>query len=465
MARDGDIRSAGLIHLALGVTIFTSGIWCLVRDIAPVSTSFYVFAWWGIIFMLDGFCALRRGASLMTTRRAHVPYIMVTSVTFWVFFELLNSRFHNWYYIGAIPYHGPWSLAHIGAFGVLAFSTVFMGMFEIHDAVCATGVMGEWRGQRRRIPKWGIAAVQVTGAVMAALAIAFPFYLAPLIWGSLSFLVDPINYRRGARSVLRDLENGEWGVVARLLLAGLISGLIWESANFFAPQKWIYTVRGLESFKLFEMPLLGFFGFPGLMIDVMAAYSLFTWAVRGNRTWENPADVRHPMPARRPLPRWVFAVSAIPQVAFWVFVGLYLAPIGSLELELSALPRLTPAAAVTLESEGIHRPIQFLREAADPVRGEQLRRRIGYDRAEFDALVYQADLYAFKGIGAWFGPLLNRAGIERVDQLAARNPEALFRKLVELARADRRRRPSPDMVRVWVLGARSRGMLQRANSG
>jgi hypothetical protein len=464
MARDGNIRAAGFAHLGVGAAILATGFWCLWRDIAPVSTSFYVFAWWGIIFLLDGFCALKRGGSLMTTRRAHVPYIMVTSVTFWVLFELLNARFHNWYYIGTIPYTGPWSLLAIGAFGFLAFSTVFMGMFEMHDALCATGVLDGWHGRRRQFPRWGIAAVQLTGALMAVLAIARPFYLAPLIWGSLSFLADPVNHRLGARSILRDIENGEWGVVARLLLAGLASGIVWESANFFAPQKWIYTVRGLESFKLFEMPLLGFLGFPGLMLDVMAAYSLFTWAALGNRSWENPADVRQPMPARRALPRWVFAVSLAPQLVFWGAVGI-LAPIGSLELELTSLPVLTAPAVKGLELEGIRRPIQLLREADDPVRREQLRRRIGYDAARFGALLRQADLYTFKGIGSWYGPLLNRAGIERVDQLALREPNELCRELRELAATEGRRSPTLDMVRVWVLGARSRGVVQRAHAG
>lgn len=452
---------SGVILMATGALVLAVGIWGLWRDVAPISTMFYVPAWWGLIFLADGFCVLRRGSSLLTARRRDVPYILITSVTFWMFFELLNARFENWYYIGTIRFRGPWSLLYAGAFAFLAFSTVFMGMFEIHDAVGATGLFRNWRGRPgRALRPWVPLAIQVCGAIMACLAIARPYYLAPLIWGSFSFLVDPVNYRKGARSILRDIENREWGVVARLLLAGLISGLVWESANFFAPQKWVYTVRGLENFKLFEMPLLGFLGFPGLMIDAMAAYGFFSWAVLGNSSWENPQDVRHPMPARAPLPPRVFRMSLVPQVAFWVLIGATVAPIGSVELDLADLPRLNRQSIATLNEAGVRSPMQLLQKAAEGSNREQLRRRLGHTEPEFQALVDQAELYTFKGIGHWYGPLLEEVGVTRVEHLAAWEPAELYDRLRQSASTEKPRHPTRDMVTVWVLAARSRSILQ-----
>ena len=76
-----------------------------------------------------------------------------------------------------------------------------------------------------------------------------------------------------------------------MFLAGLICGVVWESMNFFAPQKWIYTVRGLEELKLFEMPLLGFLGFPGLAYDSLAAYALMSSCFFGGVLWEREGDL------------------------------------------------------------------------------------------------------------------------------------------------------------------------------
>jgi hypothetical protein len=42
----------------------------------------------------------------------------------------------------------------------------------------------------------------------------------------------------------------------------LICGGLWEFWNFWASAKWIYTVPWVGEVKLFEMPVLGFFGFP-----------------------------------------------------------------------------------------------------------------------------------------------------------------------------------------------------------
>jgi hypothetical protein len=76
--------------------------------------------------------------------------------------------------------------------------------------------------------------LQGAGLVMGGVALLFPQYLGPLIWGSVTLVVDPWNYRRGAVSLLRDLEEGDYGRLGRLLLAGLICGVLWESLNFFA---------------------------------------------------------------------------------------------------------------------------------------------------------------------------------------------------------------------------------------
>ena len=120
-------------------------------------------------------------------------------------------------------------------------------------------------------------------------------------------------------------------------MAGLLCGVVWESLNFFAPQKWIYTVRGLENLKLFEMPVLGFFGFPALAYDAIAGFSLMAYLFLGNETWEHPSDVSYPLAPRPRPPRWILWSTIPLQVGAWAIVLLAVQEVnlGSLQLELS----------------------------------------------------------------------------------------------------------------------------------
>ncbi len=456
--------AAGLI--SLGLLVLAIGLWGLHADVSWIAQPFYVWAWWGAILVLDGFTAARRGSSLLTTRRRHVPSILLWSTTFWFSFELLNLRFQNWYYVGVFDVSSLVEAALSLAFVLACFSTVFMGLFEAHDAVTATGLLRGWKGEPGKLPPWASYAVQGVGAAMAGLAIVFPVYLAPLIWGSLTFLIDPWNYRHGARSLLRDIENRDYGIVARFLAAGLVCGVLWESFNFFAPQKWIYTVRGLEGFKLFEMPLLGFLGFPALALDAVAAYSFISYWLLGNETWENPADPSH-RPAPRPPATTRLRVSLLPaHVAFWIGVLalVNVVNVGSVELELEDLPGLSARELDVLRRDGIRRPRQLLRAVEDAPRRERLRADLGASEEELRRLVDAADLFAFKGIGARHGALLRHAGVSRVEELATREPETLHAELARIAGRLRWRAPRLDMVRVWVFAARSRGIVLRVDS-
>ena len=43
--------------------------------------------------------------------------------------------------------------------------------------------------------------------------------------------------------------------------------MLWESWNYWAAAKWIYTVPWFEETKLFEMPFAGFIGFPPFALE------------------------------------------------------------------------------------------------------------------------------------------------------------------------------------------------------
>jgi predicted flap endonuclease-1-like 5' DNA nuclease len=400
---------------------------------------------------------MKRGHSLLTRHGRHVLVIVLWSTSFWFFFELLNLRFQNWYYVGVFRASTPLAVVLGGAFVVACFGTVFMGLFATAEVLAAFGAFRRWRGTPGRLPVWVSYAVQVLGLVMVGLALFFPRYLAPLIWGSLTFLVDPWNYRHGARSVLKDIEDGDFGVFARLFASGLICGLVWESFNFHAPQKWIYTVRGLEELKLFEMPLLGFLGFPALAFDALASYAFIAYWFHGNESWEHPADPSsRPRPRGRP-PRWAVAAALVLQFPFWGGVNLAMMDvnIGSFELELEDVEALGPRALDRLRQEGIRRPQELLRLTRDSSRRSEVQLLLGLSTGELERLRQELELLSLKGIGACHGMLLKRSGVLRVEDLARREPDGLHRELRAQAEALGIPPPRLEMVRVWVLAARS----------
>ena len=98
-----------------------------------------------------------------------------------------------------------------------------------------------------------------------------PYLAAPVFLGFI-FLLDPINARAGDESLFRDLRAGERGRLVNLLVAGFICGGLWEFWNFWARAKWIYTVPIFGDIKIFEMPVLGYFGFPPLALECFSMY-------------------------------------------------------------------------------------------------------------------------------------------------------------------------------------------------
>ncbi len=459
-------RRAGATLLAAGLAGFALAFWGLWRDIGWIAQPFYAYAWWSYIFLLDGATCLARGRSLLTTRRHLVPAILLWSVSFWFFFELLNLRFQNWYYVGVYHAQTLVEFTLVGLFGVVCFATVWAGLFETYAALAALGIARRSRSRPRRLKPWVSYALQGVGAVMVALAVIWPYSLAPLVWGSLTFLLDPWNYRLGARSLLRDVADGRDDVIVRCLAAGLVCGLVWESLNYVAPQQWIYTVRGLEAFKLFEMPVLGFLGFPALALDSFAAWAAISFWLYGNATWEDAGDGGTALDLDpRPVTPVRTRAALLPlHILLWGVVVVFgqTVSLGSFEVRLEDLGRQLPAAVPdVLRAHGIRRPRQLLNALEEPRRKAALQDVLDFDDDDMSALLDETRLYTFKGIGADHGRLLQSMGIERVDQLRDADPESVYAHLRQLRGRHRFPALRLGMVRVWVTAARQRGEAQR----
>jgi hypothetical protein len=111
------------------------------------------------------------------------------------------------------------------------------------------------------------------GLACVIFPILFPSpYVFGLVWIGFFFLLEPVNYWMKSSSIYEDFERGKSQRFWLLLAGGAICGLLWEFWNFWANSKWIYTVPFTKHIKYFEMPLLGFLGFPPFALECFSMY-------------------------------------------------------------------------------------------------------------------------------------------------------------------------------------------------
>jgi hypothetical protein len=232
-------------------------------------------AWTGYILFVDAVVWKRRGASWLRNYPAELLFTACMSVPSWVVFEIYNKySIRNWYYVG-LP-----EVLLLRYFGyVWSFATIFPAIFETGDLVSS---LRDRRAPANRadlpLPQRLSATSWLAVAVGAAMILVPIFvhstYLAAPVWLGFILLLDPLNARAGDESILGDWRDHRTARLVNLLAAGLICGVVWEFWNYWCGAKWIYNVPILPNVKVFEMPILGFGGFPPFAVECFAMYVL-----------------------------------------------------------------------------------------------------------------------------------------------------------------------------------------------
>src|SRR5256886_12014471 len=154
------------------------------------------------------------------------------------------------------------------------------------------------------------------------------------------------------------------------MAAGLFAGVLWESFNAASRAKWIYTVPFLEHVKVFEMPPIGFLGFPFFALEVWSLYH-----VLAPRTT-----------ARTVLSSVLFAGLVLAGVDHWT--------VSSVSPRLAELPGISDAVRARLQDAGW---TDVFRLARAPAAEVAYRARITPDEAL--AARQAARLSTLRGIG------------------------------------------------------------------
>ncbi len=287
------------LHAWLGLALLALSEVAMLAHVEPFWTWHTPFAWTGYVLLVDGIVFGLRGSSWLTTSRSEFVFLAIVSIPLWVVFEGYNLLIENWHYINL-----PENLL-VRCFGYAwAFATISPGIFQTAELVARL------RSARFRLRAPGATARQVgaaglrlsavdsrlttddsrlttddyrlatadymsiaAGAAMLMWPLLWPSpYLAAPVFLGFIFLLDPLNARAGDESLLRDLRGRQYDRLINLLVAGFICGGLWEFWNFWARAKWIYTVPIVGDIKIFEMPVLGYFGFPPFALECFAMY-------------------------------------------------------------------------------------------------------------------------------------------------------------------------------------------------
>ena len=429
------------LHGVFGIILLIlSEILCF-NKVDPFYSWFYCFAWWSYILTIDAIIYRIKGNSLIINRTKEFFLMIPWSVFIWLIFEAANLSLENWYYINI-----PQSTIERWLGYAVAYGTVLPGLFETTEWLESIGLFR--KSSIKTLPVSGKTHIVLIllGTFCLASSILMSQYFFPLIWVGFIFLIEPFNYWSGGRSLLKDLEEGNPRKIYLLLIAGLICGLLWEFWNYWALSKWIYTVPFFEKLKGFEMPFLGFLGFPPFAVQAYVMYN-FISQFRFGRGWEEFAYRLNPERRTRSL---TIALTVILIASFYVLIfrAIDFKTVDSYYVRLKDAFWIEPHYREELPKVGIAALDELLLKTREKRDRDELALRLLIPREELNQWIEQAKLVQLKGLGVENLRLIEAVGIHSISALAAQDPDILYKTIENHSLGSPH--PNKAKIRIWI---------------
>lgn len=277
----------------LGLGILVVSEIALINGFHPAALVFTPIMWTGYILFIDGWIWARGHKSYFINEKWQWPMLALFSVLIWVMFESFNFKVQAWEY-----FNRPEPFLRNAIF-IWAFATIIPAMLRTRALFGTFDLFHRTHPWNIKFTPFWLGLSFVVGIAFTFMPVMFSDTLAnlliPFVWVGLIFLLEPINYRIGAPSVFRDLENGKISFFWQILAAGLFCGLLWETWNAqvipFQGLFWNYYIAEIYhklsfNLKWGEMPLVGFLGYPPFIWECFALWELCKWALQGDHMWK-----------------------------------------------------------------------------------------------------------------------------------------------------------------------------------
>lgn len=268
-------------YIGIAITV-TFGILIFGNFTEPKFLVYYGFipTFWGYSMILDGIVYKRTNGNSFFSNSIRLLIPMATSSTLcWAIFAYMNFFVDaNWYYPIGNYISQPAFYLYAFAGGMTLTPLVIINYQLLKTFPKLTQRFSY--GPKIILPKnIRIAVLIGTLALMYAVT-HFPFLLFPMLWLGPAIILGLVLDFIGLWTPFKPIaEKGNWSPLALVALAGLFQGFLWEGTNYFSashhpfaadvPGYWIYSLPYVNVLHIFEMPLLGFFGY--------MPYAVFCW--------------------------------------------------------------------------------------------------------------------------------------------------------------------------------------------
>jgi hypothetical protein len=254
---------AGLAAIAFGWGVSLAGA-------EPFRGYWFDLVWTGFILAADAVVWARAGHSLLHGGGWRLVAMFALSAPFWWAFEVANWRLENWRYVGANIFSGPAQMP----LKTLSFLFVLPALAESRDLL--RSFVRFPHPPAIPLPSWTATALIALGLACAPLLYLFPDQTFPLVWLAPLAVLDAISELRGRTSIIGLVRQGRAGPVLLLATAGLGTGILWELWNWGALPYWDYRIPYVGFWPVFEMPILGYLGYPPFILAADAFWRLFS---------------------------------------------------------------------------------------------------------------------------------------------------------------------------------------------
>ncbi len=277
---DEKSRAAWALYLAIFITLI--GYTGRAIGLEPLRSQFFPFAAWAYILFADNITFRLRGSSLAASRTAELFYLAFWSAAFCALLELLNLRLHAWQYLAQ-----PATLSTRWAGRFFSWAAILPAIFVTAELPPVSLVRG-FTFKPLRVTPLLTGSFYAAGLTALALALALPGRLWPLSAAGLLLLAEPLTFRLGLGSLLREWQGGLPAKTIRLALAGVICGILWNYWNNASGSSLFCPAPFKAGPFMLGLPLPAWAGFALAGPLAYSLYSLASW-LREGKTWEEGA--------------------------------------------------------------------------------------------------------------------------------------------------------------------------------
>ncbi len=229
--------------------------------------------WLSYIVLVNGLCFRQTGKCPMFARPLFFLFLFPLSAFFWWYFEYLNQFVKNWYYTGVD--YGPMAYALHAS---ISFSTVLPAVYSTREFIEKT----EWFRKRfhgfshfswLEAPVFLFSTLFVSCVGLSVIG-KWPEELFPIIWLAPLLILTSLQGIVGETTVFSPVTGGDWRPVVSAALAAVVCGFFWEMWNYYSLAKWAYSIPYVHGMQIFEMPVLGYWGYIPFGLECMAVVGM-----------------------------------------------------------------------------------------------------------------------------------------------------------------------------------------------